>query len=706
MRLHLSSQGTRRAVLQAAILHRDTCNRNNILYYRSPVAQIGRFSRQRQPPRSCSSCLIPARSLALPSPSSSSVLAQTRRQSYLGYSDYNSLKRNSIHPLQSANQHTRNLTVFSYQSVDMEVTRHNFRETLPIVGEALGECQFYAFDCEMTGLFVSDRNGLAEGKPPAYLHDMEDRYEEILQSSESFVINQFGLSTFSWNGSSYQAKTFNFYTFPKPFEEYQPRFLCEASSLDFLSQHKFDFNKWIHEGIPYMPGSLRDKKLKMVESPQRRNEIVPMAEEDKMLVADLRMMVRKWLHQEDSAELLLAPVNAYQRALQYQELRKDQFGYSDPPGFYTDKVEGENGRAMIKLIRASSEEVAQREKDLLEQRRNAIIEASGFSEVLDLMRISGKPAVGHNYSFDVAYSLHSFVSPLPSSWEEYRKLVQWQFPGGIFDTKLIAKKLFENCQTQIDTSLGMLYNLLTVGDFLSDESRQVAEAASVSPRQDLVLHARGFDKYAQITPGELAHEAGYDAFMTGTVFACLVAHASDIAESSSSEEEDGQLSMRFDVIESLAWKMHLTRSDMEYAAFSGEEDIPQRQHIIYVRNIPEHLRVRRGNELSRDLSKKGLPGVRVTVLENGLKALIEFPDAETASNVGLPILTEMYQDADVQEYSAFREDVKAKRDLIINKRKDKSRFRPRPLDTDTNSSKKQKGEHGQSPDQGIKCSIM
>mmetsp|Transcript_11195 Transcript_11195/g.22365 ORF Transcript_11195/g.22365 Transcript_11195/m.22365 type:complete len:715 (+) Transcript_11195:84-2228(+) len=714
MRLHLSSQRTSQAVLQAAISHRNTtnyCNRNYILGDRYPQRLSCR--KQQQHPRCC--CLIPATaegrsrsSLALLSHSSSSSLQPSH--TIIGRNSDFSNKKQTIHPLlTSGHQHRRrrNLTVFSYQSVDMEVTRHNFRETLPIVGEALDACQFYAFDCEMTGLFVSDRNGLAEGKPPAYLHDMEDRYEEILQSSEAFVINQFGLSTFEWNGSSYQARTFNFYTFPRPFEEYQPRFLCEASSLDFLSQHKFDFNKWIHDGIPYMPGSLRDKKLKMIESPQRRNEIVPMAEEDKMLVADLRVMVRTWLLHEDSAELLLAPVNAYQRALQYQELRKDQFGYSDPPGFYTDKVDGENGRAMIKLVRASSEEVAQREKDLLEQRRNAIIEASGFSEVLDLMRISGKPAVGHNYSFDVAYSLHSFVSPLPSSWEEYRKLVQWQFPGGIFDTKLIAKKLFENCSEPIDTSLGSLYNLLTVGDFLSEESRLITEAASVSPRQDLVLHAQGFDKYAHIAPGELAHEAGYDAFMTGTVFACLVAHASDIADSSSSEEEDGQLSsMRFDVIESLAWKMHLTRSDMEYATFSGQEDVPQRQHIIYVRNIPEHLQVRRGNELSRDLGKKGLSGVRVTVLENGLKALIEFQDAETASNVGLPLLTEMYQDADVQEYSAFREDVKAKRDLVINKRKEKSRFRPRPLDTETknSSSKKQKGEEGL--DQGIKCSIM
>jgi hypothetical protein len=46
--------------------------------------------------------------------------------------------------------------------------------------------------------------------------------------------------------------------------------------------------------------------------------------------------VRKWLGDEDSKELLLSPVNAYQRAIQYQELKKDQFGAVDPPGFYPE----------------------------------------------------------------------------------------------------------------------------------------------------------------------------------------------------------------------------------------------------------------------------------------------------------------------------------------------------------------------------------
>ena len=37
-----------------------------------------------------------------------------------------------------------------------------------------------------------------------------------------------------------------------------------------------------------------------------------------------------------------------------------------------------------------------------------------------------------------------------------------------------------------------------------------------------VLHAPGFEKYVGMQAGELAHEAGYDAFMTGSVFLRLL----------------------------------------------------------------------------------------------------------------------------------------------------------------------------------------
>ena len=50
----------------------------------------------------------------------------------------------------------------------VDITRANFKEMLPAVEQALKECDFYAFDCEMTGLFLDNNR-------EEYLDDMQDR---------------------------------------------------------------------------------------------------------------------------------------------------------------------------------------------------------------------------------------------------------------------------------------------------------------------------------------------------------------------------------------------------------------------------------------------------------------------------------------------------------------------------------------------------
>ena len=98
----------------------------------------------------------------------------------------------------------------------------------------------------MTGLFVKDTsapNGRFANVAPSYLDDIEERYEEMLESSQAFVINQFGLSAFIWDSatSTWTPKTFNFYTFPRPYDDDGTRFLCQASALEFLAGCNFDF---------------------------------------------------------------------------------------------------------------------------------------------------------------------------------------------------------------------------------------------------------------------------------------------------------------------------------------------------------------------------------------------------------------------------------------------------------------------------------
>ena len=49
--------------------------------------------------------------------------------------------------------------------------------------------------------------------------------------------------------------------------------------------------------------------------------------------------------------------------------------------------------------------------------------AAGFGAVFEMMRASKKPAVGHNLSLDLAFSLAAFAQPLPLDWKDYKLLV-------------------------------------------------------------------------------------------------------------------------------------------------------------------------------------------------------------------------------------------------------------------------------------------
>lgn len=52
----------------------------------------------------------------------------------------------------------------------------------------------------------------------------------MLASSRAFVINQFGLSCFAWDGQAYRPKTFNLYVFPRPAEGSDKRFVCQVGA--------------------------------------------------------------------------------------------------------------------------------------------------------------------------------------------------------------------------------------------------------------------------------------------------------------------------------------------------------------------------------------------------------------------------------------------------------------------------------------------
>eukprot|EP00198_Chlamydomonas_reinhardtii_P012436 XP_001701773.1 predicted protein [Chlamydomonas reinhardtii] len=134
------------------------------------------------------------------------------------------------------------------------VTRHNFAAALPVIRAAIRDATFVAIDAEFTGLSPEGNGG------EELLDDYEERYRRIANAASSFVIGQ-------------------------------------ASSLTYLAEQGFDFNKMIRDGVGYLPLSYRDAKAaglaEQADNQARSSELK--GEEEEVLAEETRRVVREWL---------------------------------------------------------------------------------------------------------------------------------------------------------------------------------------------------------------------------------------------------------------------------------------------------------------------------------------------------------------------------------------------------------------------------
>lgn len=80
---------------------------------------------------------------------------------------------------------------------------------------------------------------------PSLFDTGNERYDKVRQNIGQFIIIEAGITTFRFvqDQNKYEADKYTFYLFPRSFSSIDSKFMCQASSLEFLSQHNFDFNK-------------------------------------------------------------------------------------------------------------------------------------------------------------------------------------------------------------------------------------------------------------------------------------------------------------------------------------------------------------------------------------------------------------------------------------------------------------------------------
>ncbi|OMO83755.1 Ribonuclease CAF1 [Corchorus capsularis] len=432
------------------------------------------------------------------------------------------------------------------------VTRSNFDSTLVELRSHVRAADFVAIDMEMTGVTS------APWRESFEFDRFDIRYLKVKDSAEKFAVLQFGVCPFHWDSlkKSFIAHPHNFFVFPRqdiPLDGSSYEFLCQTTSMDFLAKYQFDFNACIYEGISYLSRRQEDEARRQLKS---RNEVrltnssydlrqtvdVPLVRVSDILFTErMKKRLSEWhdnLLQNRSGgyhdqgvsidinqqfqtvffkmrpALSLNGFTSHQLSLIRMVTRKhfEDLAYvrfnsessSQELVVYTDS-ENDKHRLM--------EEVKNEHQGSAEMKINAAV---GFRHVIDLLSSENKLIVGHNCILDIAHIHNKFLGPLASTAEEFVACVNKYFPY-IIDTKILlnAEHTLRQRMRKKSTSLSSAFSVLCP---------EIA-GGSKSPSQPCVqVEVHVDDMRSSNWNSGAKHEAGYDAFMTGCVFAQACSH--------------------------------------------------------------------------------------------------------------------------------------------------------------------------------------
>lgn len=428
----------------------------------------------------------------------------------------------------------------------MNVTRENFACTVDEFCELAQSCEFFAFDEEMTGISLPNL-------PETPLMCVEEMYHSKRQVAQRYSIIQIGICLFhrddavagasdaSAIGRRYIARPFNFYLFPSSSQDgpYQGPVLAGAeestdvvlssSAIAFLRKNKMDFQRWFYHGIPFCNEAMEEQLRNQASASAAAGVLVtpssdsPSAADSSSLSSSpslLSASEQQWVANAKAVAETFARETDFEKCLPLTKSRaaRERVKKWIEQSYDTMVVafrNRPNGAKDAVLVRTTKEETIRRRQLELELKERELLDKIGFRRAFRALVQCKKPCVGHNCFADVLFLLAAVDRPLPSLLPDMKARVQELFPT-VFDTRYISGQYAHFPPSRFQsTHLGGLFAAYTT-----------AEPTSCAVEVTLPL---GFGAYDSRTLQKAArgsnpaHEAGYDALMTGTVFLNLLA---------------------------------------------------------------------------------------------------------------------------------------------------------------------------------------
>ncbi|TGZ80920.1 ribonuclease CAF1 [Ascodesmis nigricans] len=388
----------------------------------------------------------------------------------------------------------------------MDITLENFPDTLPNLIKDIKNAEFIAVDTEFTGVSRTRADGINRK------HTIEERYDHCRNDAEKFQLLQLGICTVAFDKEleSYVCRPYCFGVNPSAKWGLEREFVIQASAAKFLVSNGLDLTKVFVDGIPYLredeEKALIEKEDKFVEGSEIKEDII-VEPEQAMFVEKFVGEVQAWLNDPNPEYDFLNvtgegnDLNNYERRIIHQTIRSRFPNLST-----TSKM----GFVQITQSDPEAEKAIRIEKS--NRTREEIDKAVGLRRVMDALRSSHKPLIGHNLFIDLIHLYQTFVSPLPPTLQEFTNQVHRDFPC-IIDTKLIA-----SCGTRCHSSTTTLQNLSITFETLSEPRIRID--ANHQPKSDTA-----------------AHDAGFDALITSRVMMQMMVYLNSQLESCGGDRE-------------------------------------------------------------------------------------------------------------------------------------------------------------------------
>ncbi|KAL1497733.1 hypothetical protein ABEB36_008640 [Hypothenemus hampei] len=445
----------------------------------------------------------------------------------------------------------------------MEVTQSNFKDVLPDIEEGIKNCTFLSIDCELTGLKTVSNYVNAFDTPKQY-------YQKVIKDCREFLVIQYGITLFRFDEStdSFKHKSYNFYIFRKPMNKYiqDQRFLSQTTSIDFLINQGFDFNKLFKNGISYLNNCEEEKCRTFLEEQHRKRkesfsantnrDIIPIPEENQEFVNEIKNQLERFLI-TDETEISLPKCNAFVRRLIYQT--NSQF-FADKISLETRQVERERILFAVKINSANPEDKNKVEQTKYDESVKKLEDFIGFSKVMRLIVESGKLIVGHNVLLDFLHTIDKFLTPLPDDYDEFKECASSLF-SKVSDTKYMASS----------SPFKEFVSSTVLGDLMDRLGKTPFEI----PQYELEDGAQGYS-----LKDSKQHEAGYDSFITGLSFLAMWKFLGSKKKLLNKEifGSDG-----FNLLNSYLNRICLMiLTDQQYLNLAGPDLNPSRDHVFYL----------------------------------------------------------------------------------------------------------------------------